>query len=153
MAPATSTSFDSLQKRQVWGSYNCRYYGNCSGWGRWLLLGIIVVVALLLFWLFVLPPAYGTQWMGATSGYSGPAQQQQPQQTGTGQYYAGAYTNQTQYQAPPPAYVNSSNSDGPQTQGTYYYAQNGNQYQQNQSDAYEMTDYSPPNHPPPTHAK
>ncbi|KAK9325323.1 hypothetical protein V1517DRAFT_350631 [Lipomyces orientalis] len=159
MAPTSLESRSALDTRQYYG---CQYYGTCSGWGRWILLGVIIVIVLLLFWLFVcmrnrrrskagLPPAYGTQWMGYGSGWRNQSQLPvQPQTTGPGAYYAGAYPQQGT--TAPPAYTYNQNYQQqpppaqPDTMQQGYY---NSPYQQRSGDAYEMQDYPPPTSPPP----
>ncbi|KAK9468098.1 hypothetical protein V1512DRAFT_252419 [Lipomyces arxii] len=154
MAPTLDSLSPYLIKRQWYfggSGSNCRYYNNCTSWyywGRWLLLGVIVVAAILFFWMYIaktgLPPAYGTQWLGPTSGYRWGGRRNQPvqpQNTGPGAYYAPTQSYPQNQQAPP-AYTT------PQQQGTYYYGQNGSQQQTNGNN-YEMPNYPPPTSPPP----
>ncbi|KAJ8098005.1 hypothetical protein POJ06DRAFT_26715 [Lipomyces tetrasporus] len=160
MAPTTLEPRSTLDTRQFYG---CQYYGTCSGWyywGRWILLGVIIVIALLLFWLFIcmrnrrrsksgLPPAYGTQWMGFGSGWrnQGPAPVQS-QNTGPGAYYAGAYPQQGT--SAPPAYAYNENyQQQPQQPGTMQQGSYNSPYQQRSGEAYEMQNYPPPTSPPP----
>ncbi|KAK9370402.1 hypothetical protein V1509DRAFT_346701 [Lipomyces kononenkoae] len=154
MAPTALEARSILVARQIYG---CSYYGTCSGWyywGRWIFLGIILLAGFFLFWLLIcvrnrrrskagLPPAYGTHWMGYGNGYNGqarpaaPAEQQQPQSTGPGAYYAGTYPQQGY--AAPPAYSYNEN----------YQQRPGGTEQANRDQAYEMHNYQPPTSPPP----
>ncbi|KAK9234547.1 hypothetical protein V1525DRAFT_412761 [Lipomyces kononenkoae] len=152
MAPAAAGARAALVGRQIYG---CSYYGTCSGWyywGRWIFLGVVIVVGLLLFWLFIclrnrrrsksgLPPAYGTHWMGYGGGYNWQnrpaAPVQQPQNTGPGAYYAGTYPQPGN--AAPPAYNYNEN----------YQQGLNNPDVSRPRDGYEMHDYPPPAAPPP----
>ncbi|CAK7204724.1 hypothetical protein SEUCBS139899_007484 [Sporothrix eucalyptigena] len=132
----------------------CYRNSNWYGWGRWVLLGVIVFV----FFLFMLimsrrvrrqrrqgvQPVYGTSWMGW-------GQNQNPQ-----------YNNQQAY-APPPQYSQQPPQEANYTGGTYnsnqgYYGNAGTYnndvpLQQPGSTYYpprEVNDYAPPEGPPPS---
>ncbi|KIH90401.1 hypothetical protein SPBR_01040 [Sporothrix brasiliensis 5110] len=136
----------------------CYRNSNWYGWGRWVLLGVIVFV----FFLFLLfmsrrvrrqrrtgtRPMYGTSWMG------GWGQHQQPQ-----------YNNAQNYSAPPPQYSQQASGNPQYTGGTYnsnqgYYGQNTGTYNndvplQQPSNTYYPTreadnDYAAPEGPPPS---
>lgn len=94
MAPASLT--DSLVKR-----YYCNVYGECystwDSWGRWVALGVVVVVFTILAFLFScynsrrrrrrgMAPMYGTGWMGGNWASKPPAGQQYG--AGQGAYYS-----------------------------------------------------------------
>ncbi|KAK9376421.1 uncharacterized protein V1513DRAFT_440271 [Lipomyces chichibuensis] len=161
MAPTALEARSLLDKRQYY--YGCSYYGTCSGWyywGRWILLGVIIVAGLLLFWLFIcmrnrrrskagLPPAYGTHWMGYGGGYNGhnvPTAPVQPQNTGPGAYYAGTYPQQGS--AAPPAYTYNANYQQQPGVTQPGYPTSGPNFDRS-GEAYEMHDYPPPTSPPP----
>ncbi|KAK9464156.1 uncharacterized protein V1516DRAFT_669716 [Lipomyces oligophaga] len=155
MAPTilpTSGNSISLVKR-YWG-YSCSYYGTCSTWyywGRWVLLGVVVAVALITLLLCIcacnrrrskkgLPPAYGTAWVP----FSG------------GQVYPNRPQNYGPPPGPPPAYNPATHPSpvpvDPASQA-YYSNGAGNNGQQtgtfNGGNNYEMRDYPPPVGPPP----
>ncbi|GAB7341051.1 hypothetical protein MBLNU457_7374t1 [Dothideomycetes sp. NU457] len=140
----------SLDKRYIYG-YGCNYYGNCGGawenWVRWLVLGLIVGAAILLFFLFSClsarrrrrmgaQPYRGTGWvLGMTPAGHGRAEytgNQQHPQTELQQPY---YNNSNN--PPPPAYNANEN------QGWY-----GNAGVAPPSAAYHGQ-YEPPKDPPP----
>ncbi|KAK9473582.1 protein RCR2 [Dipodascopsis tothii] len=157
-----------------WSS-NCDYYGNCSGWyywGRWVLLGAVVLVALVCMWLFVfaknrrrakagLPPAYGTQWLAGTGRWHNGTHQAPPAQNQP--YYAGAYQQDGTYygpdgaHAPPPAYSAppQQSQNNMQTGGTYYYADQRGAHSpgadEHGPEVATGNHYAPPPGPPPAH--
>ncbi|KAK9455641.1 chitin synthesis regulation, resistance to congo red-domain-containing protein [Dipodascopsis uninucleata] len=166
MAPV-SDAFALLKRQIYYGGNNCYPYGCNSTWyrwGRWLLLGIVVLFAFVFFYLFVCTrnrrlskqrkqPIYGTAWMGQGGGYYPPPPGPPPQQaqhTGTTPYY-GQYNGQGNASVPPPYSPSPGPYGGAQNQqqtGTYYYGQNGQVGGSNMNEeSYEMQ-YRPPTSPP-----
>ncbi|KAK9381267.1 uncharacterized protein V2V93DRAFT_368776 [Kockiozyma suomiensis] len=140
MAPTTLAPSSSDLAKRLFYNY---------GVGRWVLLGVIIVAALLFMWIWVCarnrkrakhgqPPSYATTWMGPAGGYFSGNNQAVPTQNqgSNGSYYAGAgnqqtqQTQQTQFQPPPPAYGTHPGSNNPYPQqsgvaGTNNYYGNG----------------------------
>jgi len=151
----------SLEARaRCYDRYYRRYY-NCNNawgsWARWLVLGLILAAAIVIFMLFACisarrrrkmghQPFRGTGWaVGHTpAGHNAPTYNNNAQP-----YYANtqpAYNNSNN-PAPPPAY----NSAG--ANQSYYGQQNGTELQQPQQ-AYGgyrsgETAFEPPKGPPP----
>ncbi|PHH66859.1 hypothetical protein CDD82_1517 [Ophiocordyceps australis] len=164
MVPYTAAS-NSLEARYTWECRNgyCRRRSSWYDWGRWIVLGIIVLLALVIFMSCACiarrrrrrgaPPVYGTGWMAPAGKPSGPAPSNYgppPQDYHQG-FNQGAYG----VASPPPAY-------GPQQQPQYtgttfnandgYYAAQQPQYGgvQPPHNAYQPdTAYAPPPGPPP----
>jgi len=118
------SDLEPRQNGYVCGGYGY-YYGNSgcnySGWsayGRWVLIGVVIIGAFVIFLLFSCltarrrrkqgrQPYRMTAWAGGRHG--------QPQYTGNQNYSTG----------PPPAYGQQQTSPPPQQQG--YYGNDGNQ--------------------------
>lgn len=133
----------------------CYRNSNWYGWGRWVLVGIIIFIFLLFLLLMSrrvrrqrrtgAAPAYGTSWMGW-------GQQSQ-------------YNNPQNYAAPPPQYSQQPQTEPQYTGATYnsnqgYYGQNTGTYNndvplQQPSNTYyppreANNDYMAPEGPPPS---
>ncbi|EME41968.1 hypothetical protein DOTSEDRAFT_72911 [Dothistroma septosporum NZE10] len=125
------------------------YYSRWDRWGRWVLLGVILFVAILIFFLFSCissrrrrkvgqKPIMGTGWAAA------------------GQPQYNSAPMQQNYQNPPPQYQQNNAQYG---QNADYYG--GNQYGNNTqyqppvgappNESYGQ--YAPPSGPPPAHVK
>lgn len=160
-----------LVKRQYGYGYGSSYgYRNTSPWnryGRWALLGVLLAVGLVAFFLISClnarrrkkagnKPFYGTQWL-APNSYG---QQQQQQQAQT-QYYPPQNTHNDNAQYAPPAYP-PTNGPAPNGNADYYgnNTHNNNQYEMQQPAATYQPgynreaeqaggEYAPPAGPPP----
>lgn len=161
---------NQLDKRYLYSSYGYYGYGynsRWSSWGRWVLLGVILVAGV--FCLFICmcfarrrrragaKPMYGTGWMAPggnanqTYPMTGNYNNNQPGGYNQGGYNQGGYNQQQQYgnyQAPP-------TYGQPQTQqytGSTFNPNDGyyGQPQQPQNTYNrEAGDFAPPTGPPP----
>jgi len=134
-----------------YGNYNCN--SGWYQWGRWVLLGAIIVAAILFFFLFSCisarrrkrmggRPMYGTGWASAPFGHGqatyNPNYQSQQAGPGGNNYNA------------PPTYQQEGGYYG-ENQGYFGGQQTGTELQQPQN-TYRGGDpvYEPPTGPPPT---
>jgi len=167
MAPAINLDF--LTKRQFYGGGECNYYdndcyyeSNWSRWGRWVLLGCIIVVFVILAFLMScinarrrrrqgLPPRYGTGFLAGKT----PVGHNAPQYNGyyQGQGPSGAYNGAGA--APPysPPVNNQTTGNTFNSNDGYYGQQSGIELQQPQNSYAPQRGgdpvYNAPQGPPP----
>ncbi|KAL1585943.1 hypothetical protein WHR41_04731 [Cladosporium halotolerans] len=141
--------------------YRCRNYSTWNSWARWLVLGLIIFGAILIFFLFSCitarrrrrrgytpyrgtgwalgrtPPGHGQATYNAQPHYGQQQQQWQPQQQQQQPYYNNSNN-------PPPSYYDASRNNNNNNDGVEL---------QSPQPAYGgYGSYAPPKGPPPGHA-